>query len=309
MLGNLGAMASGNVSGNAGVSADGSVSGGLSAGGSVNAGGVLDAALQGAAGLGGSLSASMSASLDASLDARFAASASLKSGGPGIGDHSPDPWLAFRVMVVIQGMKPLRFKDCSAIGVDGVPATAGAGGASSQRMLTPAKWQWKPITLGRGMATDGAELWAWLLDCLNTRVKPRPIVITFFTPTGEMGMEFTFQEAFPTNWAIQQFDASQPNSSILIEKFTFGYERLTLVVPGAGAYSGEANAPAPPSPTASPRTPQQSGGTQSAGGNPSAGGGRTPPATGGQTQPTTSGQTQPTTSGQTTSTTDEQGGT
>ncbi len=143
--------------------------------------------------------------------------------------HSPDPWPAFRFMVEIDGIGPLRFQKCQNIGVDAQPDDGQTGGRHGPGyMLPPLKWNWKRVQLVRGMAKDGMALWRWVIDTVNKRpIQPHDITITLLNMEGKPQMQWTFSQAYPVSWSLQPLDAGQAGN-LAIETMDFAHQGVTV---------------------------------------------------------------------------------
>ncbi len=240
MLGNLGANAQGSLNADANVSADAGASANLSAGASTNlsAGGGFDAALNAAANIATSAATSFAASASSSFAASFSAGVStrvnLSAGAQtaSVGKHVPDPWLSFAFVVDIQGIGILGFNSCNELGFTSDANRAATGVLTGLGAMLPSRTpSWKPLVLGRGMAFDSVKLWRWVLDTVTKYpLEPHNITLSLMAQPGQIGMQLTFQRAYPTTWSITGLSM---DNKVLIDKITFAYEKIILDFEGS----------------------------------------------------------------------------
>lgn len=183
----------------------GRIGGSLKVGGSIGASGVTS-------------SARASATL---------ASAPARKAGDAV--HPDDPWPAFRFMVEIDGIGPLRFQKCQNIGVEAQPEDGISGGRTGPGyMLPPVKWNWKRVQLIKGMTKDGSKLWQWVIDTVNKRpIKPRNITVTLLNIEGKPQMQWTFASAYPTSWTLQPLDASSA-TALAVDTMEFSHQGVEV---------------------------------------------------------------------------------
>lgn len=177
-----------------------------------------------------SVQADLSAALDASLSAGFDASASLSLGKASkcqVGKHDPDPFLAFRFKVEISGMKSaMRFKSCGAIGVTSSWEDVPNGGSKyPAKMLPPKTRKWNGVTLSRGIAPDGKEIWRWVMETTSGWIDPREVTISLLNPDGSPGIQWTFHNAYPTGWSLTPFDST---STVAVETITLAHHGVKV---------------------------------------------------------------------------------
>jgi phage tail-like protein len=248
----------------------------------------LDASLDVAASLDASIAASLNADASLGAGATFDASASLSLGKSSKGGaHDPDPWLRYRFKVEIESIGVMRFQKVEAISLDSQEERGDNGAAAGAAiMLPPRKWTWSPVTLKRGMASDGVAVWKWVMDTVTKPpIKPHNVTITLFDAEGKLGMQWTFVRAYPTAWSIEPLDASA--NLVTIDSLKLAHHGVTVQF-GNSKYNNT-GAPPPPRPNTA-NAPSAGGGNGSGGGpnsssNGQAGGGNNRNGGGGNPAP------------------------
>ncbi|MBI4786712.1 MAG: phage tail protein [Chloroflexi bacterium] len=228
--------------------------------------GNLGARLSGSLNFGADLGASVDLAATVSTAATLAISAATAP-APAVvplGAHPPDVWSAFKFIVEIEGVSAMRFKNVGAISVIGTPEHAQQGGRPGPGdQLPPLSWKWSDLSLSRGMAKDGVALWRWVMDTVSKkRLVPHNITVTLLDAEGKPGMVWTFLKAYPKEWTLPTFDASE--GKLAIETIKFAHQGASLQFAG-GSYQNTGAPPPPPKTPPSPTSPA-SGGQGASGG-------------------------------------------
>ncbi len=274
------------IGGDFSADAEGSLGASVAAAASASIGAAVSASLSAAA------SASAGASISAAAGARLAAPAKLKPGDRLVVDPSP----LFRFKVQIQGVSTAVIQTCGPIHISGragtqpqspgagqrqsrgagqhqrQAATQGAidapsGGKTQGATMLPARtWTWDPLVLQRGIASDGVDLWNWVMKAVTGQIDPRTVTVTLLDQAGNEQITWAFQKAYPTDWATVAAFTTNENTKVAIEKITLNHQGVIVTYKGQTAGVGATTGTPPPSPAgaASAGAPGASGGTTSA---------------------------------------------
>jgi phage tail-like protein len=131
------------------------------------------------------------------------------------------------------------FSECSGLEMSLKTEDVREGGNNGAVLHFPARVEWSPITLKKGIG--GTGLWDWHYGFVEGRGKRRDGVIVLLTAQRLPHNIWYFRRGLPTKYSGPQLNATQ--NSVAIESIEITHEGITQV-PFVGAASAAASAAA-----------------------------------------------------------------
>ena len=137
-----------------------------------------------------------------------------------------DPSPSFRFHVKIIGVTVARFSECSGLEFEQEVYSYKEGGQQSSTHQFPGRFKYSNLTLKRGIATDGDNLWAWVKDAVQgTTVKTHDVEVMLYDLQGQKTLRtWVFRGAFPVKWSATALSADQ--NAIAIETLVLAHQGI-----------------------------------------------------------------------------------
>ncbi|MEM7335781.1 MAG: phage tail protein [Chloroflexota bacterium] len=141
--------------------------------------------------------------------------------------NRPDPFMAFRFEIKIDGLSAGGFSECSGLTLETEIKDFEEGGQNRYVHKFPTRTKQTNITLKRGV-TD-KKMWDWYMDIVNGQITPTSYksgsILVYDPSGGQVVMEWQFSRAFPCKWSGPELDAKQSN--VAVETFELCHHGLT----------------------------------------------------------------------------------
>ena len=134
-----------------------------------------------------------------------------------------DPSPSFRFGVEIQGIQVARFSECSGLEFENETFEYKEGGLNSRVHRLPGRFKFTNLTLKKGIATDGNDLWDWVTNTVMSGVDPKTVTITLYDLSGQSPLRtWTYIGAYPVKWSAVPLNAEQ--NAIAIETLVLAHQ-------------------------------------------------------------------------------------
>jgi phage tail-like protein len=151
-----------------------------------------------------------------------------------------DPYRAFTFNLLIQNVSAGHFTEVTGLGVRIEQIAYREAGLNSTVRAVPGRVSYSPVTLRYGL-TSSRDLWDWLMEAVEGRVRRTQVSIAMLDPTGSQEvMRWNLANAWPKEWLGSPLVTVQ--NELAIETMTLAHEGITR--DQAGGVSGAA--PTPP---------------------------------------------------------------
>jgi phage tail-like protein len=142
------------------------------------------------------------------------------------GKTRADPSLSFRFHVQIQGITIARFTECLGLEFEQEVFPYKEGGLHSRTHQFPSRFRFTNLTLKRGIATDGTDLWNWIKNTVQgSTVTTHDVTITLYDVTGREPLQtWVFKNAFPVKWSSSTLSAEQ--NALAIETLILAHQGM-----------------------------------------------------------------------------------
>jgi phage tail-like protein len=141
------------------------------------------------------------------------------------------PPVGFHFKVEVQDLpvknEDMRFSEVSGLSVEMGTEEIAEGGENRFIQKYPTRTKYPELVLKRGLLID-SEILTWIRQCLEDyQIKPKDIFIKLLNEDHQPLLTWNVRKAYPTKWAVSDFNAS--NSAVVIESLQFFYQNFTLV--------------------------------------------------------------------------------
>jgi phage tail-like protein len=137
-----------------------------------------------------------------------------------------DPSPSFRFHVQVQGVTVARFSECSGLGFEQEVYPYREGGLHSRTHQLPGRFKFNNLTLKRGIATDGTDLWTWVKTTVQgPAITTHDVTVTLYDVRGQQPLQtWVFKDAFPVQWSATALSAEQ--NAIAIETLVLAHQGM-----------------------------------------------------------------------------------
>ncbi|MGK2858628.1 MAG: phage tail protein [Thermoanaerobaculia bacterium] len=136
-----------------------------------------------------------------------------------------DPLSSFNFIIDIQGIRA-GFAEVGGLSTETDVIEYREGTEDITVRKIPGKRKYANISLKRGYAVDGKDLWEWRKSVLEGRTQRLSGTITLLDEGRKPALVWRFFEAWPSKWAGPAFNAK--NNDIAIEELELAHEGLEL---------------------------------------------------------------------------------
>ena len=137
--------------------------------------------------------------------------------------RGPDPSPSFRFGVEIQGIEVARFSECSGLEFENETFEYKEGGLNSRIHRLPGRFKFTNLTLKKGIAEDGNDLWDWVTNTVSGNIDPKTVTVTLYDLSGESPLRtWTYIAAYPVKWSAVALNAEQ--NAIAIETLVLAHQ-------------------------------------------------------------------------------------
>lgn len=151
-----------------------------------------------------------------------------------------DPYRAYTFTVLVQNVAAGHFTEVSGLGVRIEQISYREGGLNATVRAVPGRVSYSAVTLRYGL-TSSRELWDWLMETVEGRVRRTEVSIAMLDPAGAAEvMRWNLANAWPKEWLGAPLAAA--GNELAIETLTFAHEGITRDQAGGAAGA----APTPP---------------------------------------------------------------
>jgi phage tail-like protein len=145
---------------------------------------------------------------------------------PELGSRS-DPSPSFRFHVEIKGVEVARFSECSGIEFEAETFDYKEGGLNSRVHRLPGRYKFTNLTLKKGIAIDGDELWKWVRLTVQGKISLHDVTVTLYDQTGSKPVRvWTFQGAYPVKWSANALSADQ--NALAVETLVLAHQGMSF---------------------------------------------------------------------------------
>jgi phage tail-like protein len=151
-----------------------------------------------------------------------------------------DPYRAFTFNLLIQNVSAGHFTEVSGLGVRIEQIAYREAGLNSTVRAVPGRVAYSAVTLRYGL-TSSRDLWDWLMEAVEGRVRRTQVSIAMLDPTGSQEvMRWNLANAWPKEWYGSPLVTV--GNELAIETMTLAHEGITRDQAGGGSGA----APTPP---------------------------------------------------------------
>lgn len=144
-----------------------------------------------------------------------------------------DPYRAYTFNLLIQSVAAGHFTEVSGLGVRIEHITYREGGLNASVRAVPGRVSYSAVTLRYGL-TSSRELWDWLMETAEGRVRRTEVSIAVLDPSGAAEvMRWNLANAWPTEWLGAPLAAT--SNELAIETLTLAHEGITRDDAGGAA--------------------------------------------------------------------------
>jgi len=138
-----------------------------------------------------------------------------------------DPSPSFRFHVEIQGVNIARFSECSGLEFESETFDYKEGGLNSRIHRFPGRFKFTNLTLKKGIATDGQQLWNWVENTVKGQITTHSVTVTLYDLSGQNPLRtWVFQDAYPIKWSAVALSADQ--NAIAIETLVLAHQGMSF---------------------------------------------------------------------------------
>jgi phage tail-like protein len=135
----------------------------------------------------------------------------------------PDPLLAFRFQVEIDGLLFAGFTEVSGLSVEIQKETYQEGGVNDAAHELPTYVKYQNITLKQGVLYSD-QMWKWIRDVMDGKIEKRNGRIILLDADKEPMWYWHFIEAFPVKWTGSDLKAT--GSDIFVETLVLSHRGI-----------------------------------------------------------------------------------
>jgi phage tail-like protein len=139
-----------------------------------------------------------------------------------------EPAASFRFKVEFRGGPGVqaRFTECSGLEFEAETFDYKEGGEQSKVHRLPGRITYGNLSLKRGIAKDGEQLWRWVKKMAHGQIEPCMVTVSLLDTQAQPVRSWTFLDAYPVKWSATALSAEQ--SAIAIETLTLAHQGLLL---------------------------------------------------------------------------------
>jgi phage tail-like protein len=142
------------------------------------------------------------------------------------------PPVGFHFKVEVQDLpandNDVRFTEVSGLSVEMGTEEIAEGGENRFIQKYPTRTKYPELVLKRGLLLPKSAVLDWIQKCLEDYdIKPKTIFIKLLNKKHQPLLTWNVVNAYPTNWSVSDFNAS--NNAVVIESLQFFYQYFTLV--------------------------------------------------------------------------------
>ncbi len=143
-----------------------------------------------------------------------------------------DPSPSFRFKVEIAGLSSVaRFTECSGLELEQEVLEYKEGGLNSRVHRLPGRYKFSNLTLKRGIAEDGTDLWSWIKSNVEASnqgtVVAHDVTVSLMDLSGQTPLRtWTFSNAYPVKWSATALSAEQ--NAIAIETLALAHNGVSF---------------------------------------------------------------------------------
>jgi phage tail-like protein len=120
----------------------------------------------------------------------------------------------------------VRFSEVSGLSVEMGTEEVPEGGENRFVQKYPTRPKYPDLVLKRGLLTN-SEILTWIRECIeNLNITPKEVFVKLLDEEHLPLMTWHLVGAFPTKWAVSDFNAS--NSAVVIESLQMYYQYFTV---------------------------------------------------------------------------------
>lgn len=140
------------------------------------------------------------------------------------------PPLGFHFKVEVLGLAPggndVRFTEVSGLSVELGTEEVAEGGENRFLQKYPGRAKYPELVLKRGLLLS-SEITAWIRECVeDLNIQPKNIDVKLLNEKHQPLMTWHLVNAYPTKWAVSDFNAT--NNAVVIESLQFFYQYFTV---------------------------------------------------------------------------------
>ncbi|MBD2563971.1 MULTISPECIES: phage tail protein [Nostoc] len=140
------------------------------------------------------------------------------------------PPVGFHFKVEVLGLSAndndVRFSEVSGLAVEMGTEEITEGGENRFIQKFPTRAKYPDLVLKRGLMLN-SKLITWIRECIEDyNIRPKNIDINLLNEKHEPLLTWHVINAYPTKWAVSDFNAS--NNAVVIETLQFFYQYFTL---------------------------------------------------------------------------------
>lgn len=140
------------------------------------------------------------------------------------------PPLGFHFKVEVLGLAPggndVRFTEVSGLSVELGTEEVAEGGENRFLQRYPGRAKYPELVLKRGLLLN-SEITAWIRECVeDLNIQPKNIDVKLLNEKHQPLMTWHLVNAYPTKWAVSDFNAT--NNAVVIESLQFFYQYFTV---------------------------------------------------------------------------------
>jgi phage tail-like protein len=140
------------------------------------------------------------------------------------------PPTGFHFKVEVHGLPPggndIRFTEVSGLTVELGTEEVAEGGENRFLQKYPGRAKYPELVLKRGLLPN-SEITAWIRECVeDLNIKPKNIDVKLLNEKHQPLMTWHLVNAYPTKWAVSDFNAA--NNAVVIESLQFFYQYFTV---------------------------------------------------------------------------------
>ena len=121
----------------------------------------------------------------------------------------------------------VRFSEVSGLSVEVGTEDVPEGGQNRFVQKYPTRAKYPELVLKRGLLKNSA-VWDWFRECIEElTITPKEVFVKLLNEEHQPLMTWHLVGAFPTKWAVTDFNAS--NNAVVIESLQMYYQHFTVV--------------------------------------------------------------------------------
>lgn len=140
------------------------------------------------------------------------------------------PPVGFHFKIEVLDLPPsdsdARFTEVSGLSVEMATEEVAEGGENRFTQKYPTRAKYPELVLKRGLLVN-SEVIKWVRECIEDyEIEPKNIDVKLLNENHEPLVTWHVVKAYPTKWAVSDFNAS--NSAVTIETLQFFYQYFTV---------------------------------------------------------------------------------